>query len=107
MFLGGRCGSPFQCPKEGRENSGVIITITRNFFPWILIKSSRADFRIPQDADLLALRVVVDTGKRSNREGIVGFCNVFHEPTARTQFNDFSWFPGQRLLPSKPLRICC
>jgi hypothetical protein len=75
----GRCGgAPLDGAKECREDLCIIGTVTREIAPGIVVKETSVELRVPNDAQFVALRIVVDAGKRCDRRR-TGF-DLFAQP---------------------------
>lgn len=91
LFRRGR-RPPFQRTQEGCENGRIIGPVTPDRVPRIVVDEARADFRIPNDAELLALGVIVDTGQVHHRQRPTAFkrIDILDEPSPRPDFNDIA-----------------
>lgn len=64
--VGGGGRAPLQRAEKGGEDLGVVRPVSGNLRPGIIVNRARPDLRVPDDAELLALRVVVDAGEGKN-----------------------------------------
>jgi hypothetical protein len=77
------------------QNFRFIGAITRQVAPGVIVKETSVELHVPDDAQFVALRIVVDAGKRDDR-GLTGF-DLFDQPAATPNLDEIArlrWRPG-------------
>jgi hypothetical protein len=88
--IGGGRGIPAERAQIGREYARVVGSELRNAGPAFVLQNRAVEFRISQNLNHLALRVIVHAGKAKCRQSVAGRALVFHQPTSRADAHKVS-----------------